>query len=330
MATGLHAVLKGVQPDLRETIKDLCGEGWSASKTNGGHIRLNHPQAEKPVFTSSTPSDFRTPQNLLRDCRSALLGSTRCAGGAAPALSGEEAEEVLRAHKARVRRQGRPHRPPLPVTPQKPVRRERPAPSVPGPDLAISLEPPPAPTQTLLEPEEEPMNMMTSLEAEAPVRPAPTRTRTRAPRAQGGQEAQTFGGLDQGSVEFGIRLGLRIARGELTAIRITPDMVGKSLLLEPGTEFQLYALSEPEMSPATKKPAFRKNARISDAILAFLGELRGEEVPIGMIADHLVETGHYKPRSARPGVRARLELLEAEGRVRLRTGAGEPVATLAE
>lgn len=328
MATGLHAVLKGVQPDLRDTIRGLCGEGWSASRTNGGHIRLNHPQAEKPVFTSSTPSDFRTPQNLLRDCRSALLGSTRCAGAVAPALSGEEAEEVLRAHKARVRRQGRPHRPPLPVTPQKPVRRERPALSVPGPDLPISLEPPPAPTQTLLEPEEEPMNMMTSLEAEAPVRPAPTRTR--APRAREVPATQTPGGLDQGSVEFGIRLGLRIARGELTAIRITPEMVGKSLLLEPGAGLQLYALDEPETSADAKKPAFRKNARISDAILAFLGELRGEEVPIGMIADHLVETGHYKPRSARPGVRARLELLEAEGRVRLRTGAGEPVATLAE
>lgn len=328
MATGLHAVLKGVQPDLRDTIKGLCGEGWSASRTNGGHIRLNHPRAEKPVFTSSTPSDFRTPQNLLRDCRSALLGSTRCVGEVAPALSGEEAEAVLKAHKARVRRQVRPHRPPLPAAPQRSVRPERLAPAIPGPVEPAATETPPTQPQPVLKPEEAPMNMMTSLEAEAPVRPVPTRTR--APRAPEVPAAEPKGGLDQGSVEFGIRLGLRIARGELTAIRITPDMVGKTLLLEAGAGLQLYALDEAEAPSDAKKPAFRKNARISEAILAFLGELRGEEVPIGMIADHLVEAGHYKPRSARPGVRARLELLEAEGRVRLRTGAGEPVATLAE
>ena len=47
-----------------------------------------------------------------------------------------------------------------------------------------------------------------------------------------------------------------------------------------------------------------------------------------MIADHMVENGFYKPRSARGGVSKRLEQLAEEGHVLYRKGPGEHVARI--
>ena len=46
--------------------------GWTVSYTGGGHLRLDHPEAAFPVFTSSTPSDWRTAKNLAAQLRRAL------------------------------------------------------------------------------------------------------------------------------------------------------------------------------------------------------------------------------------------------------------------
>lgn len=47
-------------------------DGWTVSKTNGNHLRLEHPRAEKPIFTSSTPSCARAIKNMEAQCRRAL------------------------------------------------------------------------------------------------------------------------------------------------------------------------------------------------------------------------------------------------------------------
>lgn len=124
----------------------------------------------------------------------------------------------------------------------------------------------------------------------------------------------------------GIQVGIRIANGELMRIEITPDMVGKTLIMEQGEVLWIDG-STPDYE-AAKKKGRRRNAAFSDAIIAFLEDLREEEVPINMIADHMVESGFYKPRSARGGVSKRLKQLAEEGRVIYRTGPGEHVARI--
>ncbi len=42
--------------------------GYRASRTNGGHLRFSKP-GRRPVFTSSTPSDWRTVRNVMSQLR---------------------------------------------------------------------------------------------------------------------------------------------------------------------------------------------------------------------------------------------------------------------
>ena len=46
--------------------------GWRVEHTRGGHLRLDHPEAAFPVFTSSSPSDWRSSRNLRAELRRAL------------------------------------------------------------------------------------------------------------------------------------------------------------------------------------------------------------------------------------------------------------------
>jgi hypothetical protein len=47
-------------------------EGWVASRTSGGHVRLMHPDAPHPVFAPSTPSDWRCCHQTRAQMRRAL------------------------------------------------------------------------------------------------------------------------------------------------------------------------------------------------------------------------------------------------------------------
>lgn len=41
-----------------------ANNGWQARRTRGGHVRFQKP-GRQPVFTSSTPSDWRAYRNAL-------------------------------------------------------------------------------------------------------------------------------------------------------------------------------------------------------------------------------------------------------------------------
>lgn len=63
--------------DLRKLLNELELEGWSWSKTNGGHVRLTH-NSGIIVFASWTASDHRALKNIRADTRRALaLGYVR-------------------------------------------------------------------------------------------------------------------------------------------------------------------------------------------------------------------------------------------------------------
>lgn len=49
---------------MKEARRLLKRQGFIATKTRGGHWRLEHPQMDGPVFAPDTPSDHRGMKNL--------------------------------------------------------------------------------------------------------------------------------------------------------------------------------------------------------------------------------------------------------------------------
>lgn len=56
----------------RKKLRDLTDfamtQGWTISHTNGGHLRFSKPGLP-PIFTSSTPSDYRAERNMRAQLR---------------------------------------------------------------------------------------------------------------------------------------------------------------------------------------------------------------------------------------------------------------------
>lgn len=334
MAQSIHETLKGVRQNMRDEIKALSLEGWVPSRTNGGHIKLQHPDTETPVFCSSTPGDKKTHLYLRKDCRNALMGTTRFTPQSAP-VSEETLRSIMRSRKAAdrpaPRRGSRPPPPVELVQDDTPVSEPVPAPlEAPVEAPLEATEPPETPPEPTPKPkpqkEKRKMNMMTPPEArqadpvsEPPVRKPRATTlpdaEPKAPQAQG-----------TGPVEYGIQLGLRIASGELKLLKITPDMVGQSLLFaqDPIVVGDLGAPA----APVAKSGVIRRNVKFDEMILAFIKEMGGRDVPLSLIGEHMVGEGVYKPRSAQSGVRQRIERLATEGRVGYRAAPGEPCASL--
>ena len=55
-----------------EFLRRARRDGWQASPTRGGHIRLEHPDAAGPVIAPSTPSDWRSLANTQAEMRRQL------------------------------------------------------------------------------------------------------------------------------------------------------------------------------------------------------------------------------------------------------------------
>lgn len=362
MSQGINAALRGVRHNIRDEIRSLHLEGWVPQKTNGGHIRLQHPSTDIPVFCSSTPSDPNAHLFLRRDCRNALAGTTRLPAPVAP-VSEEELRQIMRARKAadkpapgpsrrRASRQGpNPSRLPesVELTTAIPDAEEgrsiTPSPDIPvpetGPSAPVTADPAPERTPTLkVDPkakkEKRNMNAMTrpenrDSEAVSPslkglgADPSPVKSAA-PPRRQPEVADRAPQALDPNAVEYGMQLGLRVASGELKLLRITPDMVGKILLFtqEPIVIGEVSAAA----APVAKTGIIRRNVKYDEMILAFIKEMGGKEVPVSLIGEHMAGEGAYKPRSAQSGVRQRLERLAMDGRVLYRAAPGEPCASL--
>jgi len=50
---------------MTKLLRALEREGFVATRTNGGHLRIEHPAMSGYVFGPSTPSDSRGIKNLL-------------------------------------------------------------------------------------------------------------------------------------------------------------------------------------------------------------------------------------------------------------------------
>ena len=58
------AVQMSASQQMKEARRDLERQGFTATKTRGGHWRFEHSDMDGPVFAADTPSDYRAIKNL--------------------------------------------------------------------------------------------------------------------------------------------------------------------------------------------------------------------------------------------------------------------------
>lgn len=63
-------ILRGTRENLRQLVEFAEANGWSVSRTRGGHIRFTKPGLGS-IYTSSTPSDYRSELNAKARLRRA-------------------------------------------------------------------------------------------------------------------------------------------------------------------------------------------------------------------------------------------------------------------
>jgi predicted RNA binding protein YcfA (HicA-like mRNA interferase family) len=60
----LRSIVLSASNQMKEVRRNLERWGFTATKTRGGHWRIEHPKMDGPVFAPDTPSDHRGLKNL--------------------------------------------------------------------------------------------------------------------------------------------------------------------------------------------------------------------------------------------------------------------------
>lgn len=253
----MSPALRAVRPrSLRDALAALELEGWMPSRTPGGHVKLVHPRAPAPVFTSSTGSDAREAKNVVALCRRMLKGGS----DPEPPQSIAAAPAEDQSREVSMRRRRKPRRKEAHPVQQKET---RPVPVVP---MTTSPSVP-----RLANDELQPVSEQGADTPPAP-RPAAVAAKPAARRRSGGiSTCPTATALPEIPVVDAALLDLlsRIRNGEGRAIPITADMVGMTL------HVLGEALLLREGSTSAKKGwTFEGNARLTPLEREVLDALR--------------------------------------------------------
>jgi predicted RNA binding protein YcfA (HicA-like mRNA interferase family) len=65
-------IARGAKGIVKTIVRTAAGDGWSVSMSGGNHIRFDHPQAARPVYTALTPQGQFAHKRLLGDMKRAL------------------------------------------------------------------------------------------------------------------------------------------------------------------------------------------------------------------------------------------------------------------
>lgn len=55
--------------DLRKLVREMEKQGWTVEHMNSDHLRWYPPDGRDPVFSGSTPSDWRALRNIKAKLR---------------------------------------------------------------------------------------------------------------------------------------------------------------------------------------------------------------------------------------------------------------------
>jgi hypothetical protein len=194
-------------PNIRDAIENLQIHGWTLSLTAQGHLRLSHPEASHPVSCTIEEVRKRGPEALKRVCNLVVERSR-----AKVAAEAEYERNRLAAEAEYAKRQEEKRRTARPVAQQvatRPALR-----SVPQSD-APKLAPSPAPAST---------EVSGAVQALV-VKPEPQPQALSAPVIPTHQDIQIL-------PSDVLALARKIAAGEVSQIIVTPDMLGKTMLID--------------------------------------------------------------------------------------------------
>jgi len=71
----LRSYVLSASSQMKEVRRELERQGFTATKTRGGHWRFEHPNMSGPVFAPDTPSDHRGVKNLRSLLRRKMRGA---------------------------------------------------------------------------------------------------------------------------------------------------------------------------------------------------------------------------------------------------------------
>jgi hypothetical protein len=279
-------LLSGLPDETRKALENLGAAGWNGSKTGGGHIKLTHPMAPVPVFTASTPSCPRAMKNTTALCRRMLKQ------GAAQIDEGKMESptsliELPPEFSGKRRRKGKPRHtdhPPLKLVETSPMIEEDEiimTTQIEAEAPKISQEERITTTTVETRPVEMPAAEVAKA-ADAPNREiTPPKTRQRATQ----KPSLAPAGVDRVSIDARtLGLALEILQGRLPRLKITPDMVGQTMVWREG-RFMLIDMPDigetGEASPTPLPASLKAEDRISRG-----GEVSAQE---GKRRDQLIQ-----------------------------------------
>ncbi|WP_036796895.1 hypothetical protein [Leisingera caerulea] len=326
--------------DYRTTLIKLLDEGWSAERTGKNHFKLTHPLAGKSVIASGTPSDRRASVNLVAECKRALRLGAQVTPAPQPAQtlleelrSPDESSGKKRKKKDRWTKSDREMRdlrnrralsaPQMDVTPPvlPPVVCEKPSLNITPDRLKESLMQQAA--QKKLQPSETApaTTHTTPAPAEPVVMPFP-QDAVAAPSPSAGLQPLPKDLL---------AIAMKIVRGELNTIEVTPEMVGKTIVLDGSGWMIDGALPAGQIAGAGQKPAREMpphdNRAAADDLMtrirSVFEEFSAEWISVAQIADLVDNLSGCSSRAHSEAIRHRLKILKREGVVRQKDiGAG--------
>lgn len=262
-----RAVLRGVTcKDTRDTLEELVDQGWKPEHSRGGHIKLTHEDAAHPIISAKTPSTSRGRLNLKSEAKRAIkmgrndILSTTLLHSAIPPIEPANLEGFPVAPSVRMKKRWSKERRAaerasqeivLPVYATRPVELASTLPSALGRIVAPAKTPQKktAPTAPVEETApavaaEAVVVDAVAVEPNAGKDPAKNRkyttaaksktkvARVAAPSAAAPVEAPAA--TDDVPVIGAdvLAIAMRILSGDLRTVRITADMVGKTLIHE--------------------------------------------------------------------------------------------------
>ena len=75
----MRSLLRGAHDSIRRLAEFAIGEGWTLTRSSSGHLKFSKAGCT-PIFTSGTPSDYRTERNARAMLRRAYAQNSSYRG----------------------------------------------------------------------------------------------------------------------------------------------------------------------------------------------------------------------------------------------------------
>ncbi|MEY8802115.1 hypothetical protein AB9K35_17700 [Leisingera sp. XS_AS12] len=314
--------------DYRTTLIKLLDEGWSAERTGKNHFKLSHPLAGKSVIASGTPSDRRACVNLVAECKRALRLGAQVTPAPQPAQtlleelrSPDESSGKKRKKKDRWTKSDREmrdlrNRRALAAPQMKAVPPVLPSAFCEKPSLNVT---PDRLKESLMQQAAQKKTQPSKIASETRhAAPSPSSRAVKPRRQDAAVIPSPSAGLQTLPKDL-LEIAMKIARGELTTIEVTPDMVGKTVVLD-GSGWLIDGTAPASSKPVARKAPKQSQPSVEDDLTARIRcvfeELSGDWISVGQLVGLVDNLSGRASAAHRQAIRRRLNTLTMSGVLR--------------